>query len=141
MGGLIGRHKLADQSLSAVKRMETLAAVAQTISAESYLERILQAISEMVAETLDSAVCSILLVDEEKKELTVSAARCSSPDYYASHADSHGRFSLIEGRDSRRDNRSSSAISTPRSSSAIPNSRGSQAWHRVWRRRCCRWVK
>ena len=61
--------------------METLAAVAQTISAESYLERILQAISEMVAETLDSAVCSILLVDEEKKELTVSAARCSSPDY------------------------------------------------------------
>jgi GAF domain-containing protein len=34
-----------------------------------------------VAETLDSAVCSILLVDEEKKELTVSAARCSSPDY------------------------------------------------------------
>jgi GAF domain-containing protein len=61
--------------------METLAAVAQTISADSYLERILQAISEMVAETLDSAVCSILLVDEEKKELTVSAARCSSPDY------------------------------------------------------------
>ncbi|HVV43879.1 MAG TPA: GAF domain-containing protein, partial [Bryobacteraceae bacterium] len=81
MGGLIGRQKLADRSLSAVKRMETLAAVAQTISAESYLERILQAISEMVAETLDSAVCSILLVDEEKKELTVSAARCSSPDY------------------------------------------------------------
>jgi len=81
MGGLMGRRQLADRSLSAVKRMETLAAVAQTISAEGYLERILQAISEMLAETLDSAVCSILLVDEEKKELTVSAARCSSPDY------------------------------------------------------------
>jgi len=81
MGGLIGRHKLVNQSQNAVKRMETLAAVAQTISAESYLERILQAIAEMVAETLDSAVCSILLVDEEKKELTVSAARCSAPDY------------------------------------------------------------
>jgi len=81
MGGLIGRQKLADRSVSSVKRMETLAAVAQTISAESYLERILQAISEMVAETLGSAVCAILLVDEEKKELMVSAARCSSPDY------------------------------------------------------------
>jgi len=81
MGGLIGRARLVEQSQSAVRRLETLAAVAQTISAESYLERILQAISEMVAETLDSAVCSILLVDEEKKELTVSAARCSSPDY------------------------------------------------------------
>ena len=81
MGGLIGRQKLADRSVSSVKRMETLAAVAQTISAESYLERILQAISEMVAETLGSAVCAILLVDEEKKELMVSAARCLSPDY------------------------------------------------------------
>ncbi len=81
MGGVIGRARLEQQSLSSVRRLETLAAVAQTISAESYLERILQAISEMVAETLDSAVCSILLVDEEKKELTVSAARCSAPDY------------------------------------------------------------
>jgi signal transduction protein with GAF and PtsI domain len=81
MGGLIGRARLAERSLSAVRRLETLAAVAHTISTDSYLERILQAISEMVAETLDSAVCSILLVDEEKKELTVSAARCSSPDY------------------------------------------------------------
>jgi signal transduction protein with GAF and PtsI domain len=81
MGGLIARAKLAEQSQTAVRRMETLAAVAQAISAESYLERILQAISEMLAETLDSAVCSILLVDDEKKELTVSAARCSAPDY------------------------------------------------------------
>jgi len=81
MGGRIGRARLAEQSQSNVRRLETLAAVAQTISAESYLERILQAISEMVAETLDASICSILLVDEEKKELTVSAARCSSPDY------------------------------------------------------------
>jgi GAF domain-containing protein len=81
MGGLIARARLTERSQSAVRRMETLAAVAQAISAESYLERILQAISEMLAETMESAVCSILLVDDEKKELTVSAARCSSPDY------------------------------------------------------------
>jgi len=81
MGGLIARARLEERSQSAVRRMETLAAVAQAISAESYLERILQAISEMLAETLESAVCSILLVDDEKKELTVSAARCSAPDY------------------------------------------------------------
>ena len=35
----------------------------------------------MLAETFDSAICSILLVDDEKKELMVSAARCSAPDY------------------------------------------------------------
>jgi GAF domain-containing protein len=55
--------------------------VAQAISVESYLDRILQAISEMVAETLDSPVCSIMLVDDERRELVISAARCSSPDY------------------------------------------------------------
>ena len=81
MGGILAKSKLAEQSQTAVRRMEALAAVAQTISEESYLDRILQAISEMVAETFDSPVCSIMLVDEERRELVVSAARCSSPDY------------------------------------------------------------
>jgi GAF domain-containing protein len=81
MGGALAKARLAEQSQTNVRRLETLAAVAKTISAESYLDRILQTISEMVAETLDSPVCSIMLVDEEKRELTISAARCSSPDY------------------------------------------------------------
>jgi len=81
MGGALAKSRLAEQSQSANRRMEALAAVAQTIAGENYLDRILQAISEMVAETLDSAVCSIMLVDEERKELVISAARCSSPDY------------------------------------------------------------
>lgn len=81
MGGVIAKSRLAEQSQSAVRRMETLAAVAQTISAESYLDRILQAIAEMVAETMDSPVCSIMLVDEDRRELVISAARCSSPEY------------------------------------------------------------
>jgi GAF domain-containing protein len=81
MGGAIARSRLEERSENAVKRMEALAAVAQTISADNYLDRILQAISEMVAETLDSPVCSIMLVDEDRRELVISAARCSSPDY------------------------------------------------------------
>jgi len=81
MRGVIARARLAERSQSAVRRMGTLAAVAQAISGGRYIERILQAISEMLAETLDSAVCSILLVDAVTKELTVSAACCSAPDY------------------------------------------------------------
>lgn len=81
MGGALDKARLAEQSQTAVKRMEALAVVAQTISAENYLDRILQTISEMLAETLDASICSILLIDEQKRELTVSAARCSSPDY------------------------------------------------------------
>lgn len=81
MGGALAKSRLAERSQSANKRMETLAAVAEKIAAESYLERILQAISEMVAETLDSPVCSIMLLDDERRELVISAARCSSPEY------------------------------------------------------------
>ncbi len=81
MGGAIAKSRLEARSETAVKRMEALAAVARTISAESYLNRILQAISEMVAETLDSPVCSVMLVDEDRRELVISAACCSSPDY------------------------------------------------------------
>jgi GAF domain-containing protein len=81
MGGALAKARLAEHSQSAVKRMKTLAAVAKAISAANYLDRILQAISEMVAETMDSPVVSIMLVDEEKRELVISAARCSSPDY------------------------------------------------------------
>ena len=81
MGGAIAKSRLATHSKSAVKRMETLAAVAQAISAESYLDRILQSIAEMVADTLESPVCSIMLVDEDRRELVISGARCVSPDY------------------------------------------------------------
>jgi GAF domain-containing protein len=81
MGGVIARARLAEQSQMAVRRMETLKAVTEAISAETYLERTLQGISDMLADILDSAVCSILLVGEKKKELTVEAARCSAPHY------------------------------------------------------------
>ncbi|HTS28100.1 MAG TPA: GAF domain-containing protein [Bryobacteraceae bacterium] len=81
MGGAIAKSKLAERSESASRRMEVLAGLAQTISEENYLDRILQAIAEMLAETLDSPVCSIMLVDEERRELVISAACCSSPDY------------------------------------------------------------
>lgn len=81
MGGAIAKSKLFERSESAARRMEALAGLARTISEENYLDRILQTISEMVAETLESPVCSIMLVDEDRRELVISAARCSSPDY------------------------------------------------------------
>src|SRR4029077_20096339 len=73
--------RLSEQSQVAAKRVETLAAVGHTIATESYLDRILQVISEMVAETFDSPVCSIMIVDEDRQELSIRAARCSSPEY------------------------------------------------------------
>jgi GAF domain-containing protein len=81
MAGAIARARLEQQSRNASKRIQTLAAVAKTIAAEDYMDRILQPISEMVAETFDAPVCSIMVVDEERRELVIRAARCSSPEY------------------------------------------------------------
>src|SRR5436190_6066433 len=81
MGGAIAKARLAARSQAAVKKVELLAVVGHTIASEGYLDRILQVISEMVAETFDAPVCSIMIVDEDKQELSIKAARCSSPEY------------------------------------------------------------
>ena len=81
MGGAISKANLSERSQSAVKKVELLAAMGRTIASESYLDRILQVISEMVAETFDAPVCSIMIVDEDRQELSIKAARCSSPEY------------------------------------------------------------
>src|SRR5262245_50164279 len=81
MGGAISKAQLSERSKAAVKKVEMLAAVGQTINSEGYMDRILQVISEMVAETFDSPVCSIMIVDEDRQELTIKAARCSSPEF------------------------------------------------------------
>src|SRR5262249_3771282 len=51
MAGAISKARLSDRSQAAVKKVELLAAVGHTITTEGYLDRILQVISEMVAET------------------------------------------------------------------------------------------
>jgi GAF domain-containing protein len=89
MAGAIAKASLYDRSRAATRKVETLAAVGDTIAeevTEGYLDRILQVISEMVAETFDSPVCSIMIVDTDKQELSIKAARCSSPEYLQKHA-------------------------------------------------------
>src|SRR5258708_3179035 len=81
MGGAITKGKLAERSERATRRMEALAGLAGKLNEKNYLDRILQTIAEMVADKLDSPVCSVMLVDEERKELVITAARCSSEDY------------------------------------------------------------
>ena len=71
MGGAIAKARLEERSQDSVKKFETLAAVGQTITTKAYLDRILQTIAEMVAETVDSPVCSIMIVDEHKQELSI----------------------------------------------------------------------
>ena len=58
--------------------------LAEALSAEDYGSRILQIVSEVLAGILGSPACSILVLDEERRELTVAASQCASPDYLQS---------------------------------------------------------
>src|SRR5262245_3725554 len=71
MGGAIAKARLSEQSQAAVKKVELLAAVGHTITTEGYLDRILQVISEMVAETFDAPVCSIMIVDDYNQKRSI----------------------------------------------------------------------
>ena len=75
MSGAIVKSRFAEFSKSAVKRMGTLAAITRAISAESYLDRILRVISEMVAESLDSPACSITMMDKIEDSVMARVAQ------------------------------------------------------------------
>jgi signal transduction protein with GAF and PtsI domain len=81
MGGAIAKAKFQEQSQSASRKVELLAMLGETVASEGFLDRILQTISEMVAQTFDSPLCSIMMVDEDRRELSIKAARCSAPEY------------------------------------------------------------
>jgi len=89
MGGAIAKARLYDRSRAATLKVQMLAAVGDRITenaTEGYLDRILQVIAEMVADTFNSPVCSIMIVDVDKRELSMKAARCSSPEYLQKRA-------------------------------------------------------
>jgi len=59
MGGALAKSRLTEESQSAAKRMDALAAIGRTISEASDLDRILDTISRIAAETLESPGCTI----------------------------------------------------------------------------------
>jgi GAF domain-containing protein len=80
MGGAIARARFMKESRAASRKVEILAAVGHTITTDGYLDRILQAVCEMVAQIFDAPLCSIMILDEARQELTIKAARCSAPE-------------------------------------------------------------
>ena len=60
----------------------TLAKVGQLIASGQYLDEMLQLIVRMIAEMMQARVCSIMLVDSQKNELVLKAAKASSEEYW-----------------------------------------------------------
>ncbi len=63
------------------KQISALSKISQAISSDLLLEDVLRLIVMVMAELMDSKICSLMLLDEKKKELVVRATQSISSDY------------------------------------------------------------
>jgi len=81
IGGAIEKSRLYEEAKKKAEALQTLTAVAHTITQDKYLEDILQLIVNMTAQMLESTICSIMLLDDERRELKIVATQSLSSEY------------------------------------------------------------
>ncbi len=64
-----------------LKQIEALSKVANLITSGLYLEELLRLVVQVTAETMQSKICSLMLLDPERKELVVRATQSISERY------------------------------------------------------------
>lgn len=62
-------------------QLSTLSEVSKTITSDLYLEEILQLIVAATAKTMSFKICTLMLLDEDKKELVTKATQSSIKEY------------------------------------------------------------
>lgn len=77
----MAKEKTKPRNLSYKKQIETLSKVSEAITSSLYLEDILKLIVTVTAEVMDSKICSLMMLDEKTKKLTVKATQSMSEAY------------------------------------------------------------
>jgi signal transduction protein with GAF and PtsI domain len=80
-GTAIENARLYATTREKARQVEMLAQVSQTIASNRYLEEILHLIVTMTAQMMGSTICAMMLVDEERQELTIKATQSLSEAY------------------------------------------------------------
>lgn len=81
VGGVIEHARLYEETKTKAQQFDSLIKVSQSITSEGYLDEILNLIVVVTAEMLDSKICSILLLDEKARELSIKATQSLSQEY------------------------------------------------------------
>ena len=81
VGGTIENATLYEKMTRKNKEIEALSQISKTVTSGRYLEEILNLIVTITAEMMGSKVCSIMLFDEKKQELTIKATQSLSEEY------------------------------------------------------------
>jgi signal transduction protein with GAF and PtsI domain len=69
------------QNMPYQEQINALTKISKAIASDIYLEDILRLIVTVTAEMMDSNICSLMLIDEQKKELVIKATQSVSEGY------------------------------------------------------------
>lgn len=81
VAGSIENARLYSEANRRARQIETLAQVSRLVAGESYLEELLRLIVSITAESLGFKICSLMLLDESEKELSIVATQSLSEEY------------------------------------------------------------
>ena len=73
--------KSINKTVSHARQLEAISKVSKMITSNLYLEDILKLIVTVTAEIMNSKICSLMLVDDKTKELTLEATQSMSDIY------------------------------------------------------------
>lgn len=81
VGGAVENYNRFRRLEQQASRLSALSEISRTITSDLYLEEILQLIVAMTAESMNFKICSVMLLDEDKKELVIKATQSKSRAY------------------------------------------------------------
>jgi two-component sensor histidine kinase len=81
VAGVIERSRRLQQLERRAEQVSTLTEITRQIASNLYLEEVLQFLVNMTAQAMGYAVCTVMLVDEERKELVLQATSSKSQEY------------------------------------------------------------
>lgn len=81
VGGAIANARLYETGKQRQRALEALARVSEAVVSQRYLDEILQLIIAVTAELMHSKICSLMLLDEAKQALVITATQALSPAY------------------------------------------------------------
>jgi two-component system, sensor histidine kinase PdtaS len=78
--GALAKARLLDKQKQQIDEMQALATLSEVMTSPQYLDDILNVVTEMAAQTMEAAVCSLFLINEAGTHLELrSAKRTTSP--------------------------------------------------------------
>ena len=81
VAGVVENARLLEQAKTRAAQLEALAEISSTVSSGKYLKEILDIVVSVTAKMMGSRICSVMLLDEKYKELTIKATQSLSAEY------------------------------------------------------------